>query len=543
MNWYGEHEPLIKDAINATRTREHFSAFPEMPSPRVYGETAQADGEKAFNALLNSEFQLDQPETSKLITEQKSPWNLELNVSYRELDWAAYKEGHSDRFKALQNCSPQERAGLATEVVKRLNQRSFEMALAVQHTSGQGFMMAFQAGGPHAQDRALEAIAYALKALTDSAPQATWEKPQGKHPSLLMEKRFVPVGRGVSLVIGCSTFPTWNTYPGLFASFVTGNPVVVKAHPGAILPAAITVKVFQEVLRESGLPADCVALATDTAAEPNTAALAQDPLVKLIDYTGNSEFGDWLEKNTQAQVFSEKAGVNLVIAESVNDLKKVTQNLAFSLSLYSGQMCTTPQAILVPSNGVKTHDGVISPAEFAEALKTAIDKFLSDPDRASMVLGRIHSDATLARIESLKNHPKAVRSSTITDRMACPTLIHTNAEDAVWKQEQFGPIAFVVECGDINSAVAEAENSLTTQGAITMGAYTTDDEVRSMFIELSQRTGVALSLNLDGGVFVNQSAAFSDFHATGANPAANASLTDLAFVANRFRVVQHRWHP
>jgi hypothetical protein len=43
-------------------------------------------------------------------------------------------------------------------------------------------------------------------------------------------------------------------------------------------------------------------------------------------------------------------------------------------------------------------------------------------------------------------------------------------------------------------------------------------------------------------VFVNQSAAFSDFHGTGANPAANAALTDSAFVAGRFRVVQNRRH-
>ena len=54
--------------------------------------------------------------------------------------------------------------------------------------------------------------------------------------------------------------------------------------------------------------------------------------------------------------------------------------------------------------------------------------------------------------------------------------------------------------------------------------------------------GVHLSCNLTGGVFVNQSAAFSDFHASGANPAANASLTDGAYVANRFRIVQSRRH-
>ena len=61
-------------------------------------------------------------------------------------------------------------------------------------------------------------------------------------------------------------------------------------------------------------------------------------------------------------------------------------------------------------------------------------------------------------------------------------------------------------------------------------------------IDAAEDAGVALSINLTGGVFVNQSAAFSDFHGTGANPAANAALTDAAYVANRFRVVQHRLH-
>ena len=54
--------------------------------------------------------------------------------------------------------------------------------------------------------------------------------------------------------------------------------------------------------------------------------------------------------------------------------------------------------------------------------------------------------------------------------------------------------------------------------------------------------GVALSENLTGQVFVNQSAAFCDFHGTGANPAANASYTDGAYVASRFRIVQSRRH-
>jgi hypothetical protein len=59
--------------------------------------------------------------------------------------------------------------------------------------------------------------------------------------------------------------------------------------------------------------------------------------------------------------------------------------------------------------------------------------------------------------------------------------------------------------------------------------------------EATLRSGVALSLNLTSSVYVNQSAGFSEYHGTGANPAANASYTDSAFVANRFRVVQQKW--
>ena len=66
--------------------------------------------------------------------------------------------------------------------------------------------------------------------------------------------------------------------------------------------------------------------------------------------------------------------------------------------------------------------------------------------------------------------------------------------------------------------------------------------IGAVFSTWALRAGVALSINLTGNVYVNQSAAFSDFHGTGANPAANASLTDSAFVASRFRVVQHRAH-
>ena len=98
-------------------------------------------------------------------------------------------------------------------------------------------------------------------------------------------------------------------------------------------------------------------LAAEQPGEGLAKVLAVRPEVKVIDYTGSTGFGTWLERNAhQAAVFTEKAGVNTVVVDSTDDYQGMLANLAFSLSLYSGQMCTTPQNLLVPRDGI-TADG------------------------------------------------------------------------------------------------------------------------------------------------------------------------------------------
>ena len=62
---------------------------------------------------------------------------------------------------AWREAGPDTRTAVCVEILARLHENIFEMANAVMHTTGQAFVMAFQAGGAHALDRALEAIAYA----------------------------------------------------------------------------------------------------------------------------------------------------------------------------------------------------------------------------------------------------------------------------------------------------------------------------------------------------------------------------------------------
>src|SRR5688500_5337744 len=186
--------------------------------------------------------------------------------------------------------------------------------------------------------------------------------------NIQLNKEWKAVPMGVSIVIGCSTFPTWNSVTGVYGSLITGNPVIVKPHPGAILPMAIVVAEIQKVLADNNLDPNICQLAVDTFDKMITKELAEHADVKLIDFTGNSVFGSYLEGLAGKTVFTEKTGVNSVILDSVDDVDKVAANLAFSLTLYSGQMCTAPQNFYIPESGIKSPAGVISFDQFAEKL-------------------------------------------------------------------------------------------------------------------------------------------------------------------------------
>jgi phenylacetic acid degradation protein paaN len=305
------------------------------------------------------------------------------------------------------------------------------------------------------------------------------------------------------------------------------------------------------VLREAGFDPNVVTLVAHQQGDDVAQKLALRPEIKVIDFTGSSENGVWLERNAhQAQVFTEKAGVNQIIIDSTNDFKGMARNISFSLALYSGQMCTAPQNIYVPKEGIGTPEGHLSFDQIAAGIGEGLNKLLSDPARAVEVLGAIQNDSILQRIEKARGLGEVIVDSKALPHPqftgACvrtPLLLKTDASDpSKFMQELFGPIAFVIATENTARSIALAKQGAIEHGAITMSVYSNDEKVLDEVADAAAEAGVALSCNLTGGVYVNQSAAYSDFHATGANPAANASLTDTAFVANRFRVAQSRAH-
>jgi phenylacetic acid degradation protein paaN len=238
------------------------------------------------------------------------------------------------------------------------------------------------------------------------------------------------------------------------------------------------------------------------------------------------------------------------VLDSTDDYRGMLANLAFSLSLYSGQMCTTPQNLLVPRDGI-TADGEHRTVEqLGSDLAAAVDELLGDDARASALLGAVVNDGVRDRLERAPSlgtvvlESRAVANPDFPDAtVRTPTVVQVDEGDRdTYLQECFGPVSFLVTTDTTQESLRILRDSVREHGAITAAVYSTDDKVLEAAEQAALDAGVALSENLTETVYVNQSAAFSDFHATGANPAANSALTDAAYVASRFRVVQSRRH-
>ncbi len=553
------HAATLAAATEALAARSYYSKYPESPSPRVYGETAAADGVAAYEAHLGHRYDAlaDQPGDGTWVGAEVSPYGPTLGTTYPHLDVDAAVAAAQAALPAWRDAGARVRAAVCVEIVDRINARSFEIANAVMHTSGQPFVMAFQAAGPHAQDRALESVVAALVEQERVPASVVWEKP-GRDAPLRMQKDYRVVPRGLALVVCCNTFPTWNTYPGLFASLACGNPVLVKPHPRAVLPLAISVEIARAVLRDAGFDPALVQLLPEAEGEGLAKTLAERPEVAIVDYTGGPAFGRWLEQAGAARgalVFTEKAGINSVVVDSTDNLRGVLGNLAFSFTLYTGQMCTTPQNVYIPATGVDTDEGHLSFDEFADRLAAAVTRLTSDDAKAVELLGATVNDGVRANIEGLDELAaeaggRVVLASREVTHPAYPeavvrtpglVAVDVTRED-VYTQEYFGPVSLLVRTASTAQSIAQLRDTVREHGAMTAAVYSTSEQTLDAARDAAADAGVALSENLTGAVFVNQTAAFSDFHGTGANPAANAAYTDAAFVANRFRIVTSRRH-
>ncbi|WP_339860783.1 phenylacetic acid degradation protein PaaN [Paremcibacter congregatus] len=551
---YEKHKGTLEKAIEACRKRYSWSPFIDNPSVKIHGEEALKNGKAAFEAHLGRSFDLDQPGTIGRVGHEISPYTqAPLNIDYPKADVDQLFSAAKAALPTWRDAGPAARAGVIIEILTRLSQETFENAFATMHTAGQSFPMAFAGSGSNALDRGMEALAHAMIAQREVPENALWEKNFGKD-TIRLQKDYRLMPRGVGLVICCATFPAWNAYPAMVASLATGNPVIVKPHPNGILPMAIAVRRFREILNDCGVDPNLVLLAADEISAPVTKQLIHHPGCAIVDFTGSARFGQWVEENSgRSLVYTETAGVNSVIVESAPDLTAVITSVARTLCLFSAQMCTSPQNIYIPAQGVRDGDRLAPYEEVVERLVAEVKSLSENSKIGPNLFGALQSDVSLKLLEDLEkrgaergtilkahhayDHPDFPQARTAT-----PLMIELDISDRDFYQEEvFAPVVFVIKAESREQALAQATSDVQTHGAIASYFYSSDPDFLRIGQNAFAEAGASLTCNLTGNMPLNFAAAYSDYHVTGLNPAGNACLADLAFVADRFRIVQIRY--
>lgn len=555
MTLFERHRSVFERAQQACETRECWSPYPEMPDKYPDAAQAKAVGLQAFEAhRASGRYILDLPGITGWVGEEVSPYTQQpLGIRYPQCDPDTLFAAAEGAMTPWAEAAIETRLGVLMQVLDTLyREHLFEIVQAVMHTAGQSYNMAYAGSGVNALDRGIEALVYAEQALRAVTPRARWQRRFG-NAQITLDKTYRLVPRGVAVCFSCASFPTWNAWPSMMASLATGNPVIVKPHPATVLPMAITVRVFRQVLQAAGFDPNLVTMSLDTVADPIGKVLVKHPKTAIVDFTGSVRFGQWVEQNAHpALAYTETAGCNTVVLESAQDLDAALRSLATTLCMFSAQMCTSPQNIYVPRDGVDTPQGRVPLDEVARRLADAVQALTTEPKKAAMILATIQSPQTLALLQQLQAdgarsgrvllvpaaypHPEFAQARTSTPLM----LQVTTAERALYAQERFGPVSFVIACQDADDALAQATHDARTEGGLTAFLYSTREDYIARAEAAYARAGAQLTINLTGPMPLNFAAAYSDYHVTGLNPAGNATLTHLAFVAGRFGIVQSR---
>lgn len=530
---------MLDLAAGALVARNGFAAYPAHPGD--YPDWAEPAGRSAFETCCGSQFHLDQHSGSERVGDEVSPYRGRLGIRYPgvNIDQMLAAAVHAGSAWSREDAAT--RVGVCLEALDRLHARIFELAYAVMHTTGAPFWLAFRVGGAEALGRAIEAVALAHQEMM-VVPREIDLAVGGGHTDARAGRRVRALGRGVALVIGCSHQPTWAGFPALFASIATGNAVIVKPHPQAVLPLAIAVAVVREVLRDVGAAPDLVALAADDTVRPLAQILAARPEVRIIDYTGGIGFAEWLSRSaTHARQYRFAAATNAVIVDSTADPGGMVDQLAHSVTLFAGRLCTSPRVLFVSRTGIGVPDGTLTSEEFCIALARRIQRLIDESPTET--LGAMRVGEFDAIVDAAASSADAVVDSRRVDlpdypgaSIRTPLLIRVRGTQwEMFARERFGPVVAIVECDDVAESLSRAAAIAREEGMLAAQVHSVDAGICSTAADALLPLGVVVELNSCMAERLSPvPVAFSDLHGAGMNPAANTTLGSGDYVAGRF---------
>jgi aldehyde dehydrogenase (NAD+) len=272
-------------------------------------------------------------------------------------------------------------------------------------------------------------------------------------PSLLGRRAYVHYEpKGVVLHLATWNSPVLISLSPLISMIAAGNAVVLK--PSEVAPQSA--ELVRQVIEHAGL-GDEVAVITGG---PEVA----EALLKLpfdhICYVGNNRIGRLIMEAAAknfAGVTLEMGGKNPAVIDASADIEDAAAKLAFARHIINGQVCLSPDYILV-------HDSVRE--RFLEELQKKIRAFYDSSGKgfaASPDVARIINERHVRRIKALIDDAVAKGAKVVmggqadpATRFVAPTiLVGVTPTMAIYDEEVFGPVLFVKGFANREEAVAD----------------------------------------------------------------------------------------
>lgn len=272
----------------------------------------------------------------------------------------------------------------------------------------------------------------------------SWMRPEKVPTPLLFQpgsSSIVSEPLGVVCVIAPWNYPMQLLLVPMIAAIAAGNAVIGK--PSELTPH--TSAAMAKLVHELNDPA----VGLVEGGVPETTELLLHRFDHIL-YTGNGKVGRVVMRaaaENLTPVTLELGGKSPAVVSRHAKLDMAAKRIVWGKFLNAGQTCIAPDYVLVER---PVHD------EFVRALTKSIAEFYGADPKRSPDLARIVNDSHFTRLERLL-HSGTVATGGQTEpasRYIAPTvLINVTRDDAVMKEEIFGPILPVIAIDSLDEAV------------------------------------------------------------------------------------------
>jgi len=276
-----------------------------------------------------------------------------------------------------------------------------------------------------------------------------------------LQERYNPMG--LVGIITAFNFPVavfgWNAAIAL----VCGNVLLHKPAPTTNLCSIAVHEIIQKVLKRNNLPAGICTLVCGGVDVGK--AIASDPRVDLVSFTGSTEVGRDVACVVQKRFgrsLLELGGNNAAIVMPDADLTLFTQGAVFAAVGTTGQRCTTLRRIFLHED---VYDKVVP--SLVAAYESVMKNKVGDPLDSNTLYGPMHSqvgvDGYLAAVEKAKaTGGEILVGGKRMDRPGLfvePTIVAgLDPSSELVLTETFAPIVYVFKFKDLKEAIEYNNN-------------------------------------------------------------------------------------